>query len=107
MVEKKIQFLIIANWRKPTTKITFIPVGENLEQSRCLGVCRRAEVLEWRRVRVAARGEWELYVYSSMGRGLSLPNSCEWSMAANSASQIIQRCVADSLSPVQMQSYYN
>lgn len=30
------------------------------------------------------RGEWGLHVYSSMGRQLSLPNSCEWSMESNS-----------------------
>lgn len=64
---------------------TSSPVLAHLKQRRYLYAWDGAGVRAagWRCVRVAERGEWELHVYSSVGRGLSLPNSCEWSMAAN------------------------
>lgn len=60
---------------------------QHTPQTALISVCWGEQMCQswgWRSVSGERRGEWGLHVYSSMGRGLSLLNSCAWSMAADS-----------------------
>lgn len=67
---------------------THLPLSARTLSSVDVSMLKAADVCQsrgWGSVSRARPGEWGLHVYSSVGRGLSLLNSCVWSMASNSS----------------------